>query len=308
MQLGVMSCIHTALDIPERSELGQAVRKSRAYMPRGHRAFVEVFDRARPLIRTFVERSDNVLLREGFNEALATMMAWKQMHHRRGVVYFKGAPRSQGMETSTGLVITEGENLLTCFEAAMEERIAETEQAKLVADISAYTSEELEYLEELKLSFADDNFVSGDERRLLDRTRSRLGISPERAAGIEASGHARSTFRSRDLEYVSHLELALSEQPELSEEARCALRELASELRLSDERVAVLAHFARRRYTLGALSESEREYLDELRFCLANDGRVSSEERRHLIRTRKRLQISEARAYEIEEYDEGGSM
>ena len=301
MQLGVMTCINTALDIRSTSSLAQSVHKSRMYLPTGHRAFHEVFDNSRPMIREFVARSQNTTLRAGYNEALSVMAVWKQMHHRRGKMYFKGDPNSKGMETSTGLVVTEGESLLTHFEKAMEERIIETEQTKIVRDVSDYSDSELQYLEDLKECLADNNIVSADERRILDRRRDQLGIAEERAHQIEETSKIKSSFGPRELEYLAEFEFHTTRAQGVDSEARSRLQELAAELRLNAERVAVLeAHL------LGdsseQLSTADEAYLDELKFCLDNDGVIKPEERRHLIRVRKRLGLTEERTHELEHY------
>jgi len=51
----------------------------------------------------------------------------------------------------------------------------------------------------------------------------------------------------------------------------------------------------------GNANESEREYLEELDFCLSSGGLVSEDERRILERLRIKLQISEERAKQLEE-------
>ena len=47
-------------------------------------------------------------------------------------------------------------------------------------------------------------------------------------------------------------------------------------------------------------SNNEQEYLDEVRACLEEDGKISSRERRLLNRIREKLGISEERALELE--------
>jgi hypothetical protein len=301
MQLGIMTCINTALDIRSDSPLAQSVLKSRMYLPTGHREFHAVFDAARPIIRDFVTKSQNTALRTGYNDALSVMALWKQMHHRRGAIYFKGDPNSKGMETSTGLVVTEGESLSTHFEKSMEQRIIETEQSKIVTDVAKYTPNEQEYLIELKECLNDNNVISGDERRLLNRMRDQLGLSPERALEVEASSNIKSSFRARELEYISELELCLSRTQGIDEKGRESLRELAEDLKLREERVAVLeAHVFSEIHQ--QTSDVDRQYLDEVEFCIRNDGAIKLDERRYLIRIRKKLGLSEERTYELEQY------
>ena len=153
------------------------------------------------------------------------MALWKQMHHRRGKMYFKGDPKSKGMETSTGLVVDEGENLLTHFEKTMEERIIETEQTKIIVDTSDYNEAELEYLDDVKEYLNDNNIISSDERRLLNRRRKQLGIEQERALQIEESSKIKSSFLPRELEYIAEFELLQSSVEGIEGENRERLRE-----------------------------------------------------------------------------------
>ena len=48
------------------------------------------------------------------------------------------------------------------------------------------------------------------------------------------------------------------------------------------------------------MTDVEKEYLDELKACLEEDGEISSKERRLLNRLRERLGITEKRAEELE--------
>ncbi len=109
--------------------------------------------------------------------------------------------------------------------------------------ISSYTDAELEYIEELKACLEEDGAITSSERRLLDKLRSRLGISTERAMQLEES---------------------LTPQ----------------------------------------LTEEEKEYLEDVRSCVEEDGRsisqLSNAERRLLEKSRIRLNLSEERARELE--------
>lgn len=50
------------------------------------------------------------------------------------------------------------------------------------------------------------------------------------------------------------------------------------------------------------MTDIEKEYLDELKACLEEDGEISSRERRLLNRLRERLGITEGRAEELEAF------
>lgn len=63
-----------------------------------------------------------------------------------------------------------------------EERAAELESS---LNTSVLTESEQEYADEIRACLEDDGEISAKERRLLDKLRNSLGISPERAAEIE---------------------------------------------------------------------------------------------------------------------------
>ena len=54
--------------------------------------------------------------------------------------------------------------------------------------------------------------------------------------------------------------------------------------------------------SLSGFSDAELSYLEEVKFCVGNDGLIKLDERRHLIRTRKRLGLSEERTHELEHH------
>ncbi len=55
----------------------------------------------------------------------------------------------------------------------------------LIIQNSKFTKEELEYIEEYQFCLDDDNLISGDERRLLNRLISRLNINTDRVKELE---------------------------------------------------------------------------------------------------------------------------
>ena len=106
--------------------------------------------------------------------------------------------------------------------------------------IESIATDEQIYLDELKACLEEGCEISPNERRLLERLREKLGITPERAKELEDSLSA----------------------PQLTDE--------------------------------------EKEYLDEYKACIEEDGEISPNERRLLNRIRESLGISEERANEIE--------
>lgn len=106
-----------------------------------------------------------------------------------------------------------------------------------------FTKEEREYLNEFEECITESNGnISGVERRLLDKYRSRLGITEKRAAELE------------DI-------VAKKTMP---------------------------------------ITEEEREYMNEIKECIASNGNISSCERRLLNKLREQLGIDKERAEELE--------
>ena len=117
---------------------------------------------------------------------------------------------------------------------AANERIAE-----LKSSTDIYTSEEQEYLEEVKMCLEEDNEISPKERRLLDRLRTKLNISEERAKELEESLKA-PQLAKEEQEYLEEYKLCLEEDGEISSKERRLLDRLRDKLGISVERAIVL--------------------------------------------------------------------
>jgi uncharacterized membrane protein YebE (DUF533 family) len=116
------------------------------------------------------------------------------------------------------------------------ERAAEIEQE---VRQSMASSEEHEYTEMLKGAL-EDGEITPKERRLLERMRVRWGISPERAAEIEASlrGTTKSTLTATEQEYLDEVRFVWESGQAISEGERRLLSRFASSLGLDDARAA----------------------------------------------------------------------
>lgn len=98
---------------------------------------------------------------------------------------------------------------------------------------SCPSTEEQEYLEELKECLADGE-IGPRERRLLDKLASKLGISPERAADLEASLSA-PALTDDEKEYFEEVQAVLADG-EISDKERRLLEKLRKMLDISEER------------------------------------------------------------------------
>lgn len=106
---------------------------------------------------------------------------------------------------------------------------------------SCPSTEEQEYLEELKECLADGE-IGPRERRLLDKLASKLGISPERASELEASLSA-SALTDDEKEYYEEVHAVLSDG-EISDKERRLLEKLRKMLNISEERAKEIEAFA----------------------------------------------------------------
>lgn len=108
-------------------------------------------------------------------------------------------------------------------------------------DQSCPPTEEQEYLDELKECLADGE-IGPRERRLLDKLASKLGISPERAAELEAS-LSKPSLTAEEKEYLEEVQAVLADG-EISDKERRLLDKLRKMLNLSEERAKELENLA----------------------------------------------------------------
>lgn len=108
---------------------------------------------------------------------------------------------------------------------------------------SGFSTEEQEYLDELKECLADGE-IGPRERRLLDKLASKLGISPERAVELEASLNEPS-LTDEEKEYLEEVQAVLADG-EISEKERRLLDKLRKMLDLSEERAKEIEELANR--------------------------------------------------------------
>lgn len=97
--------------------------------------------------------------------------------------------------------------------------------------------------------------------------------------------------------YVEMLEDAL-EDGQISNDEKRFLDRQQKRSGISPERAKMLEEMVRNR---GNFSETELEYLEELKFSVEDDGEISEDERRFLDRMKKRLGVSDERAEEMEQ-------
>ena len=101
---------------------------------------------------------------------------------------------------------------------------------------ASVTSEEQEYLEEIRACLDNDGEISSRERRLLDRLRKSLGITEARAKELEASVNNMS---DDEKEYQEELKACL-EEGTISDRERRLLDRLRKSLGISEERAKAI--------------------------------------------------------------------
>lgn len=117
---------------------------------------------------------------------------------------------------------------------------------------------------------------------------SYLQNSPETSSGNEIT--------SAEQKYLDELKACLEEDGEIFPKERRLLERFREKLGISAERAKVLEESL----VVPQLTDEEKEYLDEYKACIEEDGEISPKERRLLNRIRESLGISEERANEIE--------
>ena len=97
------------------------------------------------------------------------------------------------------------------------------------------TSAEQKYLDELKACIEEDNEISPKERRLLERLREKLGITPERAKELEDSLSA-PQLTDEEKEYLEEYKACVEDDIEISPKERRLLNRIRESLGISEER------------------------------------------------------------------------
>ena len=110
------------------------------------------------------------------------------------------------------------------------------------AIVTNITYEDKEYLDELKVIYSDNGQVSERERRLLNKLKTSLGISEDRAKELEDM--ARLNFMNEgETEYAEEIKACLEDNGSISERERRILNKLAMSLNISITRAEEIEKF-----------------------------------------------------------------
>ena len=117
---------------------------------------------------------------------------------------------------------------------------AQTDLEVINNNLTSYSSNEQEYLENLKEFIDDKTGITERERKMLDRIRQSLGISEERAVELEASLSPKMTDDEK--EYLD-MYREYAEKGEISEKERRRLDKFAIALGISEDRINELEKY-----------------------------------------------------------------
>ncbi len=171
-------------------------------------------------------------------------------------------------------------------------------ESKLTNQID-FTDNEQKYLEEIKFMLEDDGIIDDDERKMLIRKRKKYEISEERAIEMENSLLQTSQFTKEEQEYIDEIK-ECAEDGEITDGDRRILKRLANKLNITEERAIELENSILKVETK-QFTETELTYIEEIKYCLEDDGEISKSERRLLNKERDKLEIPPERAEEIEQ-------
>lgn len=133
MHLCTFEALNITFGLSNESLLGRETVQSRRYMLPAHRRFLAALEGARALLPGFVRRSGDPQLRDAWNACVESLHRWRVMHQKRGSMYLRGGNEENTVSpvTSTGGMLEPGTQRPIEFEAYMEERIQETQAARI---------------------------------------------------------------------------------------------------------------------------------------------------------------------------------
>jgi hypothetical protein len=109
-----------------------------------------------------------------------------------------------------------------------------------------------------------------------------------------------NTLPSNERKYQTRVELLVEDEGQITEEDRRILDRVKVKLKISDEKARELEQQVLQSIQ-PSYSDNELSYIEEIKFCLEDDGLISDKERQILELEREELGISNERAIELEE-------
>lgn len=140
-------------------------------------------------------------------------------------------------------------------------------------------------------------FIRGDHTDALPNDSVfQIGLMPDPVSDSNAVDAVSDTIKDSEKEYLEEYKACLEDDGEISAKERRLLNRLRESLGISEERAQELEASC----ACNNLTSEEKEYADEVKACLEDDGKITDRERRLLERLAKSLGISPDRANEIE--------
>lgn len=177
-----------------------------------------------------------------------------------------------------------------------------------ISNSEVNSSEEQDYMDEVRFCLEDDNEINERTRRFLDRKRQKCGLSEARAKELEAmvmASLSASTKQDSDdvlseeeQAYKDDVELCMEDGNEIDEPMRKFLERKRQRLGLSEARAKEIE--ATVKATQNPFTKEEQEYMEILDDVI-EDGVIPNSVRRLLDREIKSLGLSKQRAKELEE-------
>lgn len=160
-----------------------------------------------------------------------------------------------------------------------------------------FTSEEIQYMDEVKFMLEDDAAIDDQERRMLNEMQKTLGIPAEHAQKLEEEAiNTVFSFNPNEQKYIEEIKFMLEDDGVIDDKERRILNNMLDVLNISHERARQLEVIVLNK---GDLTKEEKEYLVKAKSFIS-DGAISDRERRMLNRLANLLGISEQRAVELE--------
>jgi len=203
--------------------------------------------------------------------------------------------------------------LLTCGSLAQRLHSGESDAAITTVNIqysdpkeeptnsATLTADEQMYLEDVSEYLSDDGVIDDKERRLLERVRTKLGITEQRAKELEDSlQNQKEQLTDDEQQYLDDVIEYLSDDGVIDDKERRLLERERNKLGITEQRAKELENNHQNADQQDALTEEEQAYVNDVKEYLEDGGEIDEKERRLLNRERDRLGISEDRANELE--------
>jgi hypothetical protein len=191
-----------------------------------------------------------------------------------------------------------------------------TEQISSASNIIVSSNEKKEIKAGLNLSIVEGRFLNEKsiESQLKEETSTEWQIHVEFAPLTDLGLSEKPTFITNEQAntkidfieigasaneqlYIEEIKFTIEDDGIIDDGERKIIERKRLKYGISEQRAKVLEDLVMQR---NKYSKEELAYIDELKFCLEDDGEISPSERRMLERTRIKLNISEARSNELE--------